>query len=256
MKKTQSFLDKLKVIKLHYNKLGLTNFLSYVFQRLFKSTNGLIRVSIPGIQYPVFLRNCPSDTQIFTQIFLREELKIDLNIEPSTIIDGGANIGLASVYLKNRYTDASIFSVEPDNSNFKMLLMNTKQYKNIVCYNNGIWNKKTNLKIINTNAGNESFVVAEMKVAISEKESISAITISDIIKQNGIAKLDLLKLDIEGSESVVFADNFEEWLLITDNILVEIHNWINADAEKIVTKAINNTFKMRMVGEYHYYSKK
>ena len=256
MIKPINLLNKLRVLKLHFQKLGLISTANYITQRIYKPRNGLLKVLIPGYQHPVYLRNIQSDIQIFTQIFLREELKIDLQVVPKIIIDGGANIGFAALYLKHRYPDAAIFSIEPDDSNFKLLMKNTSQYKKIVCYNNGIWNKEARLKIVNKDAGYESFVVAEVNMNNPDVDAINAITINEIVKQNDIVNIDLLKMDIEGSERNVFQDNYNEWLSITDNLLVEIHNWIDGDAEKTVMAAVKDKFETKMNGEYHFFSKR
>ena len=248
-------LNKLPVLKLHFKILGFKNFVSYILQRIFIPKNEIIKVSLQGYLHPVYLRNCPSDTQIFTQIFLREELKIDLKKPPKTIIDGGANIGLAALYLINRYPETSIYSIEPDHSNFKILQKNTIHYNAIACYNNGIWNRNAKLKIINMEAGNESFIVSEVDDDNKNNDVIHAITINEIIKLNKIQHIDLLKLDIEGSERKVFKDNYTDWLSITDNLMIEIHNWIDEEAENTVMLAVKDQFKCRMAGEYHFFSK-
>lgn len=255
MLKVKLILHKYTILKLHYKKLGIVNLSNYILQRVCRAKKSLIKISIPGFAHPVFVRNIPSDTQIFTQIFLRDELKVDLDVEPKIIIDGGANIGLATLYLKNRYPAATIFSVEPDKSNFIMLVKNTGQYENIYCYNNGIWNRNAQLKITNEEAGNESFVVAEVNADNKDNNTIKAITLGDIVRDNHINCIDLLKLDIEGSERKVFEDNYTDWLSITENLLVEIHNWIDKEAEKTVKAAVKENFKQSMAGEYHFYSR-
>lgn len=255
MTKSKKILNKVRVIQLHYQKMGLINLANYIFQRLFIPKNHLVKISIPGYNHPVYVRNNPSDTQIFTQIFLREELKIALKKPPGTIIDGGANIGLATVYLKIRYPDAKIIAVEPDHSNFEMLLKNTRPFENIVCYNKGIWNSNTKLKIINKDAGNESFVLNAVDINEINTDTIDAITINSIVKDNNIKNIELLKLDIEGSERRVFEDNYLGWLSITDHMLVEIHNWIDSEAEKIIMSVVESDFSIIMKGEYHFFSK-
>src|SRR5260370_33102054 len=42
------------------------------------------------------------------------------------IIDGGANIGAASVYFSAQFRDAFVVAVEPEASNFRLLVENTK----------------------------------------------------------------------------------------------------------------------------------
>lgn len=247
--------NKLKVLALHYKKMGLINLSSYIVQRIFTRNGKMLKVSIAGYSYPILLRNTQSDTQIFTQIFLREELKVKLHEVPSIIIDGGANIGMGTLYLRRAYPHALIIAVEPDKSNFEMLLKNTMRFENVICYNSGLWDKNAKLKIVNKNAGNESFIVTELNPTDPEDEAIDAITIGEIVKRNNIDKIGLLKLDIEGSESRIFASNYKEWVSITDNLLVEIHNWIDPNAHKIVMSVLGHGFENRMVGEYHFFTR-
>jgi len=256
MVNSKLILNKIAVLKLHYNKLGLVNLADYIFQRIFRPKNQLLKVSVPGFPFPVYLRNCASDSQIFTQIILREELNFDIKIVPVKIIDGGANIGLATLCLKNKYPNLKIFAVEPDLSNFEMLKRNTSPYKDVICYIMGIWSTNTKLKIINADAGNESFRVAEItNVETDDIGVFDAITINEIVKRNNICHIDLMKLDIEGSERIVFESNFSDWLAITDIMLVEIHNWIDSEAENTVMASVKDKFQIRMAGEYHLFSR-
>jgi len=126
---------------------------------LFSGLNTFIKINIgkneitvqpKGIKYPLLLRNKTSDLPTFEQIFISEEYNIKIPIVPQNIIDCGANIGLATVYLKNRYPLSKIIAVEPDESNFIMLKKNTKQYNNIECLQNGVWNKPANLQVVDT----------------------------------------------------------------------------------------------------------
>jgi hypothetical protein len=68
--------------------------------------------------------------------------------------------------------------------------------------------------------------------------------------------LNVLKLDIEGSEREVFSKNYEEWLKKTQNIIVEIHPHLNTDAHSIIASALKDEFIERPAGEYHFYYRK
>lgn len=234
--------------------MGLINLTNYIVQRIRKPKNSELKVSMPGYTHPLYLRNTPSDTQIFTQIFLREELKFKLDHIPETIIDGGANIGMATTYLHNRYPAAKIFSIEPDSSNFELLKKNTKHFPSIICYNNAIWNKSTFLQIINADAGNESFIVNEID-GLSTDSLLKGITLGEIIDEHNLATIDLVKLDIEGSETEVFKTGFCGWLNKVNNLLVETHNWINPASESTVLEAMQKFRFVGMQGEYHFFTK-
>lgn len=252
--KNNYFLKKIKVLRMHNKELGIFNLIFYLLQRVIKSKNSIIKINVKSIAHPLYVRNVSSDIQIFTQIFLRHELNVKLNKEPKIIIDAGANIGMATVYLKNKFSNSKIFSVEPDQSNFEMLLHNTSKYDDVSCYKNGLWDKPAWLTIINQNAGNESFVVKETEENMPN--AIKAITIDELVLQNKIQEIDLLKIDIEGSEAIVFGNNSKSWISITKNILVEVHNWINLDAEVNVQNTLKHDFSGEMAGEYHFFQRK
>jgi hypothetical protein len=157
----KSLSQKLKVIALHYNKMGYANASSYIIQRLYKK-HKLLSARIKNTKLVIYLRNDPYDTQVFTQIFMRGELDITFRKEPGYVIDGGANIGLAALYLKNKYPRAKIIAVEPERSNFELLKKNTRDYPDIICLNYGIWNKSGRLRIIDNGDGNASFITKDM----------------------------------------------------------------------------------------------
>jgi hypothetical protein len=92
--------------------------------------NGLIALSIPQSRTPLLVRGNTSDVQTFEQIFIDNEYDVPIGISPKTIVDGGANVGYASVYFANRFPDPRIIAIEPHNANAEMLEKNTAAYPN------------------------------------------------------------------------------------------------------------------------------
>src|SRR4051812_43210576 len=135
----RKFSSKVKVILLHYEKMGFLDASGYILQRIYKKKK-LICARVKNSNLRIYLRNDKYDTQVFTQMFMRGELDVDFDKAPEVIIDGGANIGLATLYLKQKYPQAKIIAVEPEKSNFELLTVNTKEYNDIFCLRNGIWN--------------------------------------------------------------------------------------------------------------------
>lgn len=60
------------------------------------------------------LRKNTTDYDTFEQVFLQQQYAIRIPFVPQFIIDGGANIGLASAYFAHRFPAATIIAVEPD----------------------------------------------------------------------------------------------------------------------------------------------
>ena len=251
---TSWIINKLTVTGRHFHVMGYLNALSYIIQRIFKKEQLLV-AKIKNTDLKIFLRNDKYDTQIFTQIFIRAELDVHFEAEPKIIIDGGANIGLATLYLKNKFPLAKIIAVEPEQSNFDLLLKNTKGYKDVFCLQIGIWNKNCRLGIIDNGDGNASFITKELEENEWSKQVINAITINEIMKRFEIREIDLLKLDIEGSEKEVFEKDVEIWLSNTNHIMVEIHPHLHPDCESIVAGALGKGFNRKQVGEYTFFKK-
>lgn len=251
----RALINKLSTINLLFNKMGFINTASYIVQRIFKK-NELLHVNIKNTDLNIYLRNIPSDRQVFFQIFIKDDLAVKYREPPKIILDGGANIGMATLYFKSKYPKAKIIAVEPEGSNFELLLKNTKRFSDVSCLNKGIWNKTCRLQIIDDGNGNDSFTTKELQENELADVAIDAITIADIIKEHQLTELDLVKLDIEGSERNVFEKDFTEWLSKTKEIIVEIHPHLHPECETNVLNALNNDFIKSFTGEYSRFIRK
>jgi FkbM family methyltransferase len=200
------------------------------------------------LKHPIAMRNNPYDFATFEEVLLREEYGMDLNFEPATIIDGGANIGLTSVYFASKYPAAKIVSAEPEKENFSLLRKNAQPYPNIIPLNTGIWSRRTSISIKDTGQGNNAFVVEE--VAEATPGSLTALSIEDILQQQQWKTVDILKLDIEGSEKKVFEANCEGWLPRVKILIVELHDSMQNGCSETVFRALSQyNFSKEVQGE-------
>jgi FkbM family methyltransferase len=230
---------------------NLTKYLSAVeavsFYLNFKFRKGS-PLNLSKLIHPFFIRNNPFDYATFEEVILREEYKIDLNYEPKTIVDAGANIGLTAIFFANIYPNSQIISIEPDADNYAVLKVNAKKYKNITTKHCGIWSHEAYLKVVDNGMGNNSFTVKETQN--NQPGSINSVSIQSIMKENDWKMIDLLKIDIEGSEKIIFGNNFNEWLPFVRTIVIELHDSMNPGASKAVFKAISNyNFSCDIKGE-------
>jgi FkbM family methyltransferase len=221
---------------------GLSDGLRFFFKRIIKKA-GCYRSS--RYQSDIYIRDKFADKYTFKQVFLEDQYNFKFPLTPSTMLDGGANIGLASVYFAHRFPNTKIVAVEPNEENFKMILKNTVNYPNVFAKQGGIWNDNKRLVIIDKAAYDNSFMVTE--VAENTPDSLPAFSIHSIMQEQGWSTLDVLKLDIEGSEKEVFEKNVEEWLPHTRMLIIEVHDNMRKGAAKSVFAAISKydfTFSM------------
>ena len=200
------------------------------------------------LKHSFSLRNNPFDFATLEEVILKEEYNLNIKFNPSTIIDGGANIGLTSVFFANKYPQADIVAVEPEEGNFEMLSKNTKKYARIGLIRAGIWSHPAILSVIDEGKGNNSFTVIE--VLSPQADSINAISIYDIMQERSWDTIDILKLDIEGAEKNVFGKDFEKWLPMVKILIIEFHDRMIEGCSSTVLKALSNyNFSSERKGE-------
>ena len=209
-----------------YKLLGFTEgtrfFLASFSKNSKKMKGHQVKISILGILHPIKIRMGTSDYDVFKQIFVNEEYNFPIHLNPKLIIDGGANVGYASIYFANKFNDATIFAVEPEKSNIDLLRENTYYYPNIKIIESAIWDENTTLKIKDVGFGEWAFMVE--KAHPEDPNSFKAITIQKLLEESGYNKIDILKLDIEGSEKEIFLKNYEEWLGKVCILVIELHD--------------------------------
>lgn len=181
----------------------------------------------------VFLRPGTADQNVYEEIFLSNEYDLDLG-EPRIIIDAGAHIGLSSVYFASRYPDARIIAVEPEPSNFEILLKNAENHGQIKPVQAGLWSKRTSLRIQNVGAATWSFRVVEEPSG----SGIPAVGIPEIMADFNIQQIDVLKIDIEGSEFEVLK-NSDSWISSVKTLIIELHDRYQPGCSEALSRALS-----------------
>lgn len=166
----------------------------------------------------------PSFWFMFQEIFIKEIYKLPIFSHDPYFIDGGANIGLASIYLKKRYPSATILAFEPDKKVFSFLESNLKCLSNsaeILLIQNGLWKEETTLNFFSEGSDG-----GRIK---NDSDSENIISISTVRLSNFIdRRVDFLKLDIEGAEFEVLKE-IESKLNLVDRIFIEYHSFVGQE---------------------------
>lgn len=132
------------------------------------------------------------------------------NIEENEpiIYDAGANKGLMINNFFSLFPDASVHAFEPIKDLCKTMRENFPGKKNLVVNECGIGNKQTEMNLnINFNMDTSSFLTSKKTGLNSDKQvetqrqvTVPVITLDSYAKKNNHRKINLLKLDIQGSE--------------------------------------------------------
>jgi FkbM family methyltransferase len=169
----------------------------------------------------IWLRNNNIDNQVYDYVFSDKYHRPDrpLISNPPVILDLGVNIGLTIVDFKNLYPAAIIYGYELDKDNAAMAWKNTAGLHDVFIFNQGVWHTKQLVSI----AGSDPDALKIDEPKSNGHNLVSTLTMNDIVAEHKLHHIDYIKMDIEGAEYEVFQKDLQ-WLDITDQIKVEIHN--------------------------------
>lgn len=196
--------------------LGATNAATVLLRRM-QPSKAVTRLSTAKFG-PVHFRSA-GDYGVLTHLFEPQVRMRNVPVERvRTIFDIGANIGIETLRFHRLYPSALLVSVEADSSNFEVLQKNVSCLRNAHIHNRGLWNSNARLKVFNENGSNEAFRVRETD---SDDFDFQGITIPELIERHNVEEIDILKIDIEGSEKVVFDSTCDRWLHRVNCIVME-----------------------------------
>jgi FkbM family methyltransferase len=145
------------------------------------------------------------------------------------VLDIGANIGLFSLYAGAK-TGLTVYALEPTPSHFELLKILTKPYKNIKCFDFAVSDKtqETTFYLNSKNTTMNSLVNSS-----GDSIKVNAMTIPDFIDGYDIDYVDLIKIDIEGSEmQALTLDVLSKLRNRVGQWFVEVHETSNAGIEE------------------------
>jgi FkbM family methyltransferase len=237
-------------LRFHHQAFGARGILLAAKARL---TDSQVETTVKakGIPHPLHLRVGASDGTIFEQIFVERQYDLDFGRRPATIVDAGANIGLASVFYANKFPEAKIIAIEPDADNFRMLEMNTAPYSHVTPVKAAVWNVDGQMGIDDPGWGTAGFRISEISHIRGE---VPAITIETVMKEHAIDYIDLLKIDVEGAEKEIFESD-ARWIDKVGVIVIELHDRFKAGCSRSVYLATQDFHSEVSWGELSVFSR-
>lgn len=212
-----------------------------------KSASRLVTVTVPGTDIPITLRLGSSDMSVFREIFKFLEYEWNFSAAPQMIVDVGGYTGLSAAYFAHRYPGATIIAIEPDAENFKLLKLNTARFPNVHPVCAAVWRENGMISLCDPGYGSWGLQVRETNQAATAPaaystappgELIRAVTIDEIIKEFNLDRIDLLKIDVEGSEKEIFM-TAQSWLPFVDTICIELHDRFRIGCSRSFFRAVD-----------------
>ena len=151
-----------------------------------------------------------SEIQLYQQIFVKdifnlENLQTVLPLKEPVVLDLGANCGFFSLRILDIYPDAKIYAVEPQQSLVKSFsnCVNQNQLSDKIEIKQGAVGDKVGRSFFYENRSPISASLLKEKVSrrsIRKKYEIDLITVDQFCIDSNISCIDILKIDVEGSE--------------------------------------------------------
>ncbi|MCX6250040.1 MAG: FkbM family methyltransferase [Bacteroidetes bacterium] len=173
-------------------------------------------VSLRKLEYPILIRPGTSDAHTIINNVVREEYgQVNPTTPPKWMIDAGAYTGDTTAYFLSRFPGLKIIALEPNPPSYKIAKMNLEPYgERAILLQKGLY----------VNDG-VTFFSGDGTGASIDKAGfkIDCTTVSSLMEQYSIPRIDILKMDIEGAEEAIFSSDPEKWLSSVNMLMIEIH---------------------------------
>jgi len=180
-----------------------------------------------------------SFSQVLFEIFVRRDYEVQFPGPPQIIFDVGAQFGLASAYYASLFPEAKIFAFEPASKNFEFLRRNTIELSNVKIFQVGLSSRREKRKLYIFDAGGKNSLLEEN----CSFETIDTIPLDEFVKAHKLDHIDLLKIDVEGSEGEIFEGC--QFLKNIDRMVGELHfRFVNKDR---IMGILEKEFLIRLV---------
>jgi len=181
-------------------RLWLTMILVVLMPRLPRALRAPVRLDLAfeGRPFSIWM-NDRTGLAAFEEVFIRGEYAIPDIADIRTVVDVGANIGVASVYFCMRYSGIRLYAVEPDAGVCAVLRRNLAAFPDASVHQCALSDVDGT---IDFHIHPTSSIASSLQSrAPGEKiVPVQSRTLDTFMKEQGIRAIDLFKFDVEGAE--------------------------------------------------------
>ncbi|MGQ9628038.1 MAG: FkbM family methyltransferase [Anaerolineae bacterium] len=168
-------------------------------------------------------RRARIDVPFYNCIVNRDDVRV--------VFDVGANIGDVTLAAVRSFPNAHIYSFEPVRTTYQMLCENIKICSDRVTpYNFGFFNvsKRLDIHITSFHGANSiidqslNYKSVHPHIRETGTESIDVYTMDSFMADKAIDRIDIVKIDVEGTELEVIEGGRETFKNKVDNVLIEL----------------------------------
>lgn len=160
---------------------------------------------------------------LFSEIFGRQDYFVEMANPRPHIIDAGSNIGLAVLYFKMLYPQASITALEPSASAVAFLRHNVEanHLTDVRVVQAALWETPGTM-VLYTKPGEAAGVSSSLLPQCGyEAQRVACVTLSSLIDRT----VDLLKIDVERAELPVVRELCRSGkIAFVERMIIEVHH--------------------------------
>ena len=205
--------------QIHWETSGLRGVFA-LYANLLCGSPKYLTLRISGSKHPLFVRLRTSDAEVYREVFLGNEYEFPITFSPRSIIDVGANCGITSIYYANRYPEATIWALEPETSNYRALVRNTRSYPNVIPVQAALWKADGQVETFSKYPRFSSWDKYGFRVR--DGTGCPAFTLTTLMRRIGIETVDILKIDVESGEKEIFETC--DWMDKVRLLAIELHD--------------------------------
>lgn len=174
------------------------------------------------------------DIQSIREVLFDEVYRLPFELQPRTVVDLGANIGLTSLYYTRLYAPNVLVAVEADTKNAELTRLNIAPLGHYV----------TTAAIGPTDGTTHFAKTRDSNLGSVSDSSVGTevpmVSMATLLATHNLDTVDLLKLDIEGGEQALL-DGDLAWLSQVNAIVAEFHPEV-VDYAALVQRLVDNGF--------------
>lgn len=197
-----------------------------------------------------------SDTELIYKILLKPGRKAEYafpaELDPHVVLDIGANIGVASVFLAHSFPRARIYAFEPAPVNVELLRLNAAACPGITVLPIalGATDKEVEMYFSDSLGNYGGFSLSTRGSDVNRKIRVRQRNVQAFLDELGVDQVDLIKIDTEGAEYDILTALREDVLARVACITGELHGqrdfellaylsrWFDIGAKKTLGKRL------------------
>ena len=144
-----------------------------------------------------------SELEVLRNIFVEEEYRLMEDVPVETVVDLGSHVGVSVLWFHGMYPNAEIVAVEPHPGTFRRLQRNVGHLDRVRLVNAAVADSNGRRTLFSSD---ESWAASlRRQPELTNAEEVTCRRLDDLLEELGIRSVDVLKLDIEGSEGEVLS---------------------------------------------------